>query len=86
MVKKRASNGRNKKVREALYKSRSSHTDTFVGPRSRQAHPLLQLLAMHTQGQGYQEIHHKKHGRVRRHPYVDILDGAFIVMLKQNAL
>jgi ribosomal protein S26 len=31
---------------------------------------MLQLLAMHPQGQGDQEIHHPQHGRVRRHPYV----------------
>jgi hypothetical protein len=30
------------------------------GPR--QACPLLQLLAMHPQGQGHQEIHHPQHG------------------------
>jgi hypothetical protein len=29
---------------------------------SRQACPLLQLLAMHPQGQGHQEIHHPQHG------------------------
>ncbi|CRK39956.1 hypothetical protein BN1723_015627, partial [Verticillium longisporum] len=27
------------------------------GPRPRQAHPLQQLLAMHAQGQGDQEVH-----------------------------
>jgi hypothetical protein len=31
---------------------------------------MLQLLAMHPQGQGHQEIHHPQHGRVRRYPYV----------------
>ena len=30
------------------------------GPR--QACPLLQLLAMHPQGQGHQEVHHPQHG------------------------
>jgi hypothetical protein len=43
------------------------------GPRPRQADPLLQLLAMHSQGQGNQEIHHQEHGRVCRHPYVATL-------------
>lgn len=41
------------------------------GPRPRQAHPVLQLLAMHSQGQGYQEIHHPQHGRVCCYPYVE---------------
>jgi len=31
---------------------------------------MLQLLKMHTQGQGDQEIHHPQHGRVRSYPYV----------------
>lgn len=31
---------------------------------------MLQLLAMHTEGQSDQEIHYQEHGRVRRNPYV----------------
>lgn len=40
------------------------------GPRPREAHPLLQLLSMHPQGQGHQEIHHPQHGRVCCYSYV----------------
>jgi hypothetical protein len=32
--------------------------------------PLLELLSMHTQGQGDKEIHHQEHGRIGRYPYV----------------
>lgn len=42
------------------------------GPRPRQAHPLQQLLAMHTQGQGHQAFHHSQHGRVCCYSYVSI--------------
>lgn len=30
---------------------------------------MLQLLALHTKGQGHQEIHDPQHGRVGCHPY-----------------
>ena len=41
------------------------------GQRSRQASQMQQLLEMHTKGQGNQEIHNPKHGRISRHPYVE---------------
>lgn len=41
------------------------------GSRPHQAHPLQQLLAMHAQGQGNQEIHHPQHGRVCCYSYDD---------------
>jgi len=33
---------------------------------------MQQLLEMHTQRQGNQEIHDPKHGRVSRHSYVEM--------------
>jgi len=73
MVKKRASkydfSGSWYSLDVAL--TRSVQRSQQEGSWPRQARPLLQLLAMRSQGQGRQEIHHPQHGRVRRYPYVD---------------
>ncbi len=74
MVKKRKNNGRNKKGEQApalpCFPYRSPTDRHTRRPRPRQAHPVLQLLAMHPQGQGHQAVHHPQHGRVCGDPYV----------------
>jgi ribosomal protein S26 len=84
MVKKRKNNGRNKTMIDSILSPRRQMLTPALRPRPRQAHPVQQLLPVHSQGQGHQALHHPQHGRVCCYPYVLVCSTILMIQLPRR--